>query len=91
VQVDPIKLALQAPGTKRLKLNYVKLLSTFAFKFNLRRYSEAGGRGRDPRVVRHDEEAASKARATRRAAAAAAWKAGTSTLRVNTQTLNPEP
>jgi len=29
---------LIAPGTKRLKLKYDKLLSSFSFKFNLRRY-----------------------------------------------------
>jgi len=28
------------PGTKRLKLKYVELLSTFAFNFNLRHYNE---------------------------------------------------
>jgi len=39
VQVDPIKPTLKAPVTKRLKLHYDKPLSTFAFKFNLRRYS----------------------------------------------------
>jgi hypothetical protein len=39
VQVDPIKPTLKAPGTKRLKLKCHKLLSSFAFKFNLRRYS----------------------------------------------------
>ena len=39
VQVDPIKPTLNAPGTKRLKLKYVELLSSFAFNFNLRRYS----------------------------------------------------
>ena len=40
MQVDPIKLTLKAPGTKRLKLKYDKLLSTSAFNFILRRYSE---------------------------------------------------
>ena len=44
MQVDPIKLTLQAPGTQRLKLKGDKLLSSFAFnfafKFNLRRYTE---------------------------------------------------
>jgi hypothetical protein len=40
VQVDPIKPTLKAPGTKRLKLTYDQLLATFAFKFNLRRYSQ---------------------------------------------------
>ena len=29
---------LKAPGTKRLELKYDELLSSFAFKFNLRRY-----------------------------------------------------
>ena len=38
MQVDPIKPTLKAPGTKRLKLKYDKVLSSFAFKFNLRRY-----------------------------------------------------
>ena len=41
MQVDPIKPTVKAPGTKRLKLECHKLLSTFAFKFNLRRYTEA--------------------------------------------------
>ena len=39
VQVDPIKPALKAPGTKRLELIYDGPLSNFAFNFNLRRYS----------------------------------------------------
>ena len=38
VQVDPMKPKLKAPGTKRLKLNYDAPLSSFAVKFNLRRY-----------------------------------------------------
>jgi len=41
VQVDPIKPALKAPGTKRLKLKCDVLLSTSAFKFNVRRYTAA--------------------------------------------------
>ena len=36
VQLDPMILTLYAPGTKRLKLNYRTLLSSFAFNFNLR-------------------------------------------------------
>jgi len=40
VQVDPMKPPLKAPGTKRLKLRCDKLLSDFAFKFNLRRYTQ---------------------------------------------------
>jgi len=39
VQVDPIKPTLKALGTKPLKLQYDELLSRFAFKFNLRRYT----------------------------------------------------
>ena len=42
VQVDPTKPTLKAPGYERLKLEHGKLLSIFAFNFNLRRYSEAG-------------------------------------------------
>ena len=41
MQVDPIKPTLKAPRTKRLKLKYNKLLSSFAFNFNLRRYTKA--------------------------------------------------
>ena len=44
MQVDPIKPTLKASGTKRLKLNYDKLLSSFAVNFNLRRYTVEGGR-----------------------------------------------
>ena len=39
MQVDPIKPKLNPPGTKRLKLKCDVLLSTFAFKFNSRRYT----------------------------------------------------
>ena len=38
--VDPIKPKLEPPGTKRLKLNRDVLLSTSAFKYSLRRYTE---------------------------------------------------
>ena len=40
MQVDPIKPTLKAPGTQRLNLKYDELLSSFAFNFNLRRYTE---------------------------------------------------
>ena len=40
VQVAPIKPKLKPPGTKRLKLKCDILLSTSAFKFNLRRHTE---------------------------------------------------
>ena len=49
VQVDPIKPMLKPPGTKHLRLKCDKLLSSFAFKFYLRRYivaaveEQAGG------------------------------------------------
>ena len=38
LQVDPIRLTLKAPGTKRLKLICDELLSSLAFNLNLRRY-----------------------------------------------------
>ena len=44
MQVDPVKPKLKPPGTKPLKLKYEKLLSNFAVKFNLSRYSEATSR-----------------------------------------------
>ena len=44
MQVDPIKPTLKPPGMKRLKLKHDGLLSSFAFKFNLRRYTEECGR-----------------------------------------------
>jgi hypothetical protein len=40
-QVDPIKHTLKAPGTRRLKLEFDELLSSFAFSFKLRRYTLA--------------------------------------------------
>ena len=46
VQVDPVKPTLKAPGTKRLKLEYDEVLSSFAFKSNLRRYTAGNGRRR---------------------------------------------
>ena len=49
-QVDPIERTLKAPGPEYLKLEYDKLLSTFAFKFNLRRFTKARTRGRTVQV-----------------------------------------
>ena len=40
MQVDPMTPMLKAPGTKLLKVKCDKLLSRFAFNFNLHRYSE---------------------------------------------------
>jgi hypothetical protein len=39
VQVDRIEPALKAPGIHLLTLKYDEPLSTFAFNFNLRRYT----------------------------------------------------
>jgi hypothetical protein len=52
VQVDPIKPNLKAPGIKRLKLKYDKLLSSFAFKFNLHRFNMVHAMFRDDGVTR---------------------------------------
>jgi hypothetical protein len=41
VRAEPTKLELKAPGIKPLTLRFDEALSTFAFKFNLRRYSKA--------------------------------------------------
>jgi hypothetical protein len=46
VQVDPIKPTLQAPESKRLILSFDEPLSSFALKFNLRRYTTASRSGR---------------------------------------------
>ena len=40
MQVDPIEPKLKPPGTKLLKLTCDILVSTSAFKFNLRRYTK---------------------------------------------------
>jgi len=40
VQVDPIKLKLKLPGTKRLKRKCIESLSNFAFTSKLRRYNK---------------------------------------------------
>ena len=37
--MKPIEATLKAPGIKRLKLELDVLISSFAFKFNLRRYT----------------------------------------------------
>ena len=39
MQVDPIKPTSKPTGNERLKMKHVKLLSTSAFKFNLRCYT----------------------------------------------------
>ena len=41
MEVETIKHTLKAPGPEYLKLEYDKLLSTFSFTFNLRRFSLA--------------------------------------------------
>jgi len=52
VQVDSIKIVLKAPMVPALELQYVKVLSNFAFKVNLRRYS--AGLGAGPGAGRRD-------------------------------------
>jgi hypothetical protein len=47
VQVYPIKHTLKALVTKRLKLHHDEPSSNFAFKFNLRRYTEEFLKGVD--------------------------------------------
>ena len=42
VQVDSFKPVLKAPTVQRMKLYFDKLLSTVAFKSNLRRYCKVG-------------------------------------------------
>jgi hypothetical protein len=61
VQVDPIKPTLKPPGTKRLKLEYGKLLSRFALNFNLRRYSVAWRDVGDPAPEDLEKDAAADA------------------------------
>ena len=41
VQLDPVKLTLKAPKYKLLKLEHEIVLSSYAFKFNLRCYTAA--------------------------------------------------
>ena len=41
MQLDPIKPTLKAPGPNLLTLKCDEPLSTFAFKFNLRRYNQS--------------------------------------------------
>ena len=38
MQLDPMKPTLKEPGSKRSKLKYDALLSSFTYKFKLRRY-----------------------------------------------------
>ena len=45
MQLDPMKPKFEPPGTKRLKLKCDELLSTSAFKFNLRRYNGVDKQG----------------------------------------------
>ena len=40
MQVEPIQPKLKPPGTKRVNLKLDDLLSTSAFRLNLRRYGE---------------------------------------------------
>jgi len=44
-KVEPMKSKLKAPGTKRLKLNYDNMFTSFAFNSNLGRYLLAAMEG----------------------------------------------
>ena len=79
VQADPIKPTLKASETKRFKLRHVKLLSSFAFKFNLRRYSTVARRSCGTRrATRSGGSPVAAAAVPEPAAAAAAAAAVTS-------------
>ena len=64
--MEPMKLMLKSPGSKRLKLQYNKPLSSSAFKFNLRRYTKVTPKGGvklpAPKLDSEDEQAAKKAK-----------------------------
>ena len=42
MQVDPIKPTVKAPGSERLNLTLKKMLSSLAFKINVRLYNKEG-------------------------------------------------
>ena len=67
-----MKPKLKPPGTKRLKLEYDGLLSNFAFKFNLRRYTMAELRGRMEAAERDAADSGAQVMRVEGAAAAAA-------------------
>ena len=75
MQVDPVKPALKAPGTQRLKLNYDYLLTSFAFNFNLRRYNKAGAAVEAAHTTAHHANAAARDISDTAAARAAAVEA----------------
>jgi len=82
VQVDPIKSTLKPPGTQHLKAKYDKLLSNFAFKFNMRPYTKAAAAkaaaAKKARVAGKAPTHLGSTPAARAAAAAAAAAAGES-------------
>ena len=64
MRVDPIKPTLKVPGTKRLKLKRVDLLSSFAFKFNLRRYNKDAKEGKADEKAEKEMEKVGRCRLT---------------------------
>jgi hypothetical protein len=46
-----MKTVLKAPGTVRLKLKYDDLLSSFAFKVNVRRFTKEEARAAEARAA----------------------------------------
>ena len=67
VQVDTMKPKLKPPGTNHLKLMCDMLLSTSAFKLNVRRYSWA---------ARASRARAARARATTSGPTSSSWRRG---------------
>ena len=56
MQVDPIKPKLKPPETKCLKLKCDGLHSTFAFKFNLRRFMQETSKKLIARLVSEQDQ-----------------------------------
>jgi len=70
-----MKPTLKAPGSERLKLEHEKLLSHFAFKFNLRRYNTEA-RDAPPVAPNANASAAGKkgGKASKKSAPLVEWK-----------------
>jgi hypothetical protein len=66
-----MKPSLKSPNSKRLTLKYGQVLSSFAFNFYLRRYSQGRGRGRRrrrtaPPVCSHSTDSQQTVRLSRK-------------------------
>ena len=79
MQVEPIKPASKAAGTKQFKLRYDELLSNIGFNFNLRRYTMAATTAADTAAdasaaAAADDKASSAAAAKKQAATKVGWR-----------------